>query len=83
MSQKNQLLQTGTPTEKASEFLDFHLKFIMRNGNSYIKESRHFLQEIKNIRSIPDNILLVTADMGRIVPQHPTIYWFKSFKKSP
>ena len=29
----------GAPTEKASEFLDFHLKSILQNGASYIKDS--------------------------------------------
>ena len=28
----------GTPTEKASEFLDYHLKPIMQKGKSYIKD---------------------------------------------
>ena len=30
----------GTPTEKASEFLDYHLKPIMKRGKSYIKDSK-------------------------------------------
>ena len=29
----------GTPTEKVSEFLDHHLKAIMQNGLSYIRDS--------------------------------------------
>ena len=53
----------GTPTEKAPEFLDFQLKLIMGNGNSCIRDSCHFLEKIKNICSIPDNALLVTADV--------------------
>ena len=42
-------LNCGTPTEKVSEFLDFYLKPIMRIGNSYIKDSSHFQERIKNI----------------------------------
>ena len=52
----------GAPTEKASEFLDFHLKSIMQNGGSYIKDSNDFKSKIKNI-DIPNDALLVTADV--------------------
>ena len=39
----------GAPTEKASEFIDFHLKSIMHNGTSYIRDSNDFKSKIKNI----------------------------------
>ena len=47
------------PTEKASEFLDFHLISIMQNGASYIKDSNDVKSEI----DIPNDALLVTADV--------------------
>ena len=50
------------PTEKASAFLDFHLKSIMQNGASYIKDSNDFTSKIKKI-DIPNDALLVTADI--------------------
>ena len=53
----------AAPTEKASEFLDFHLKGIMQNGASYIKDSNDFKSKIKNI-NIPKDALLVTAVVG-------------------
>ena len=37
----------GAPTEKASEFLNFHLKSIMQNGASYIKDSNDFKSKTK------------------------------------
>ena len=37
----------GVPTEKASEFLDFHLKSIMQNGASYIKDSNDLKSKTK------------------------------------
>ena len=37
----------GTPTEKASEFLDYYLKLIMRRGKSYIKDSGDFIKKLK------------------------------------
>ena len=58
----------GTPTEMVSEFLDFHLKPIMRNGNSYIKDTSHFLERIKNICSIPDNVYISYLRFFGIVP---------------
>ena len=51
------------PTEKVSEFLDFQLKPVMQNGKSYIRDSGHFLEKIKNIRALPENAVLVTADV--------------------
>ena len=53
---------SGALTEKASEFLNFHLKSIMQNGASYIKDSNDFKSKIKNI-DIPNDALLVTADV--------------------
>ena len=60
----------GAPTEKASEFLDFHQKSIMQNGTSYIKDSNDFKSKIKNI-DIPNDALLVTADVAGLYPSIP------------
>ena len=35
----------------------------MINGNSYIRDSSHFVEIIENVCSIPDNTTLVTADV--------------------
>ena len=61
----------GTPTEKVSEFLDYHLKPVIRNGLSYIRESQHFLERIKTIGNIPENAILVTADVVGLYPNVP------------
>ena len=61
----------GTPTEKASEFLDYHLKPVMRIGLSYIRDSQHFLERIKTIGNIPENAILVTADVVGLYPNVP------------
>ena len=53
----------GMPTEKVSTFLDYHLKSVMQNGKSYIRDSGHFLEKIKNISTLPENSALVTADV--------------------
>ena len=58
----------GMPTEKVSEFLDYQLKPVMQNGISYIRNSGHFLERIKNINTLPENEMLVTADVVRLYP---------------
>ena len=60
----------GATTEKASEFLNFHIKSIMQNGASYIKDSNDFKSKIKNIY-IPNDALLVTGDVVRLYPSIP------------
>ena len=50
------------PTEKVSQFLNFHLKSVMQNGGSYIKNYNDLKSKIKNIH-IPNDALLVTADV--------------------
>ena len=59
---KSIISNCGAPTKKVSEFLGFHLKSIMQNGGSYIKDSNDFKRKIKNI-DIPNDALLVTADV--------------------
>ena len=60
----------GAPTEKVSEFLNFHFKIIMQNGGSYIKDSNDFKSKIKKI-GIPNDALLVTADAVGLYPSIP------------
>ena len=61
----------GTPTEKVSEFLDNHLKPVMREGMSYIKYSNDFMHKIRDLKDIPNNALLVTADVVGLYPSIP------------
>ena len=44
----------GTPTEKASEFLDHHLQSIMRPGLSYFKDTNDFFSKLQNLKKLPD-----------------------------
>ena len=43
----------------------------MRNGLSYIRDSQHFLERIKTIGNIPENAILVTADVVGLYPNVP------------
>ena len=61
----------GTPTDKVSEFLEHHLKPVMQNGWSYIKDSGDFLKKIRNVGNIPENAILVTADVVGLYPNIP------------
>ena len=61
----------GMPTEKVSEFLDYELKPVMQKGKSYIRDSGHFLEKIKNISTLPENAILVTADVVGLYPSIP------------
>ena len=61
----------GTPTEKCSEFLDYHLKPLMQNGWSYIKDSGDFIKRTRNLGSIPKNAILITADVVGLYPSIP------------
>ena len=61
----------GTPTEKCSEFLDHHLKKVMQNGWSYVKDSGDFIKKTNNLDSIPENAILVTADVVGLYPSIP------------
>ena len=60
-----------TPTEKVSEFLGNQLKKVIQNGWSYIKNSSHFIKKIKHLKNIPDNAILVTADVVGLYPSIP------------
>ena len=61
----------GTPTEEVSEYLDYHLKPIMRSAKSYIKETGDFVNKHKELGSVPQNALLATVDVVRLYPSIP------------
>ena len=71
----------GAPTEKVSEFLDFHLKSIMQEGASYIKDTADFQDKIKNLR-VPKDAFLVTADVVGLYPNIPHEAGLKSLKEA-
>ena len=60
----------GTSTEKCTGFLDYHVKPLMQRGWSYIKDLGDFIKKTRNLGSIPENSILVTAN---VVGFHPSI----------
>ena len=57
------ILNCDSPTEKVLEFLDSHFKGIMQESWSYMKDPNDFINKTKNLKDIPKNALLVTADV--------------------
>ena len=43
----------------------------MQRGRSYIKDSGDFLKKMKTLGSLPENAILVTADMVGLYPSIP------------
>ena len=73
----------GTPTKKASELLDYHLKPIMKRGKSYIKDSGDSINKIKSLQNIPEGAILVTADIVGLYPSIPHKADLNALKGSP
>ncbi|XP_033752172.1 uncharacterized protein LOC117335980 [Pecten maximus] len=59
----------GHPTEKISKFVDFHLRPIVENLPSYIKDTTDYLNKTPS-SNLPEGILLVTMD---VVPLYTNI----------
>ena len=43
----------------------------MREGMSYIKDSNDFMHKIRDLKDMPNNALLVTADVVGLYPSIP------------
>ena len=43
----------------------------MRSSMSYIKDTNEFLLKLKNLRKVPDNAILITADVVGLYPNIP------------
>ena len=53
------------------EFLDHHLQPLMKQGESYIKDTGDFLEKLKRVEEIPKEAILVTADVIGLYPSIP------------
>ena len=50
----------GTCAERVSEFVDFHIKPLVPEITSSVKDTKHFLQVLRNLGRLPEGGLLVT-----------------------
>ena len=71
----------GTPTEKCSEFLDYHLKSLMQKGWWYIKDSDDFIKKTRNLGSVHENAIFVTADVMGLYPSIPHKVGLKALRE--
>ena len=78
------ILNCGLPTEKLSEFLDSHLKGIIQESWSYIKDSNSndFINKTKNLKDISQEALLVTADVVGLYPSIPLEDGLRALKEA-
>ena len=44
---------------------------LIASGTSYIKDTNDFLPKLKNLKKVPDNAILVTADVVGLYPSIP------------
>jgi hypothetical protein len=60
----------GHPTEKISEFIDFHLRPFVENLPSHIKDTTDYLMKMEHL-TIPENTTLVTMDVTSLYTNIP------------
>ena len=61
----------GFYTENLFSFLDCHLQPLAQKVKSYIKNTNHFLNEIKKLGSLPDGAIFCTVDVVGLYPNVP------------
>ena len=61
----------GHPTERISEFVDYHLNPLVQTLPSYIKDTTHFLLQLEQMGPLPDNAILVTLDVSSLYTNIP------------
>ena len=61
----------GMPTEKISEFVDYHLKPLVTTIPSFVKDTNDFLHTLTNIDKLRQNAILVTIDVVGVYPYIP------------
>ena len=58
----------GYYTENISEFLDFYLQPLAQAVKSYLKDTNDFLNKLRFLPKLPDNIILCTVDVVGLYP---------------
>ena len=61
-----------SPTERISQFVDHFLQPCSVKIRSYLKDTNHFLREIRDVKQVPDNVMLVTMDVTALYTNIPT-----------
>ena len=66
------VLANGHPTEKISEFVSYHLNPLVQTLPSYIKNTTHFLNKLKQLNDLPTSAILVTLVVSSLYTNIPT-----------
>ena len=61
-----------TLLKKNSEFVSFHLNPLVQTLPSYIKNTTHLLNKLKDLDVLPPNAILVTLDVSSLYTNIPT-----------
>ena len=69
-------------TSKTSEYVDFHLRPIVKQIPSFVKDTTDFLCKLDPIKSVPDNAYLVSLDVKSLYTSIQTKKGIKAVKKS-
>ena len=59
------------PNEKVSEFLDHHLQPLMKQGESYKRDTGDFLATLKAAVQVAKGVILLAADVLGLYPSIP------------
>ncbi|XP_071155741.1 uncharacterized protein [Mytilus edulis] len=59
------------PTEKISEFIDFHLRPHVENLPSYIQDTTHYLKKMESLNPLPPETILVSLDVTSLYTNIP------------
>ena len=59
------------PTERISQFVDYHLQPLVHKLPSFVKDTNDFLNKLLTIGNLPSNSLLVTLDVSSLYTNIP------------
>ena len=59
------------PTERISQFVDYHINSLVSTLDSHIKDTTDFLNKLSNLGNLPNNAILVTLDVSLLYTNIP------------
>ena len=69
------------PMEKVSEFSDHVLKTVMKQSRSYIIDSGDLIKQFKEIKEVPKDFIMVTAEVVGLYPNIPQDVWLEGLRR--
>ena len=62
---------SGFYTENIFSFIEYHLKPLVQNVKSYIRDTNNFLSKLASLPPLPDDVILCTIDVVGLYPNIP------------